>query len=198
MSLIHYTDALGLMGIIQHQALWATDARFLNDSMEIHAGLQLVESRCSEMMQRVRTSTDRAIRATERLYAALPEFLYANIEARNIYIVSFSESRDNLRQWMAYCPKNAGYAIEFNSDKILVDGSFERDNHVVCRLEKVDYHEDKIDEIISPESLIKEIEEAGSHIERAALKTANKLMFHCCAVKPFEFYDERERRLIIQ
>lgn len=32
----HYTDAQGLLGIIQNGRLWATDIRFLNDPSEAH------------------------------------------------------------------------------------------------------------------------------------------------------------------
>jgi hypothetical protein len=33
--LYQYTDATGLMGILQSGAVWATDARFLNDAAEL-------------------------------------------------------------------------------------------------------------------------------------------------------------------
>lgn len=198
MSLFHYTDAHGLMGIVKHQGLWATDVRFLNDSMEMHAGLELVERRCSEISAQVRNSPEREVRLTEALYCLLPEFMYKNLELRNVYIVSFSEARDNLRQWMSYCPKNAGYAIEFSREALLVDSFFEEQKNVVCRLEKVDYHEQEIDKIISPTAIIDQIRKSKYDVEHATITTVSNLIFHICAVKAPEFYDERETRLIIQ
>lgn len=198
MSLFHYTDAHGLMGIVKNQGLWATDVRFLNDSMEMHAGLQLVYRRCHELRDQVRNRPEHEVRLTEELYGILPAFMRKNLEQRNVYIVSFSEARDNLRQWMAYCPKNAGYAIEFAHEALLVDGSFEEKKGVVCRLEKVDYDEQEIDSIISPEAIINQIRKSNYNVQDATLITVNKLIFHICAVKAPAFYDERETRLIIQ
>jgi len=34
----HYTDASGLMGIVEHERLWATQTSFLNDSTELEYG----------------------------------------------------------------------------------------------------------------------------------------------------------------
>lgn len=198
MKLYHYTDAHGLMGIIRNQALWATDMRFLNDSKEMLAGIDLIERRCSEIIENISCSEDHIFKSTKKLYEFLPTFVRNNLSNRNTYIVSFSDADDNLRQWMAYCPKNSGYAIEFDSKKILIDGNIERANHVVCRLEKVDYDEIELDGIISPERIIEQLKTPNTDITKVALKTANDLIFHCCAIKSSEFYDERETRLIVQ
>lgn len=198
MSLYHYTDAHGLMGIIQRRALWATDVGFLNDSKEIFAGIDLIKRRCDEILVRLAGSDSHILKAATELYKHMPDFALQNLTRRNIYVVSFSEAHDNLRQWMSYCPQNAGYAIEFDRDRVLMLGEVEIENRVVCRLEKVDYHEEELDKIIAPEFIIEAFKKAGGNIEQAALKTINNLIFHCCAIKSHEFYDERETRLIIQ
>jgi hypothetical protein len=38
LSCITYTDANGLLGILQSRKLWASDVMYLNDSKEIHYG----------------------------------------------------------------------------------------------------------------------------------------------------------------
>lgn len=52
--------------------------------------------------------------------------------------------------------------------------------------------------IISIESITRQIEWPSVSVEDATLEIANDLIFHCCAIKPSEFYDEHETRLIIQ
>lgn len=198
MSLYHYTDAHGLMGIIQQRALWATDMGFLNDSKEMFAGISLIERRCAEILAANSQRDDKVVRATRGLYQYMPRFIYDNLTMRDIYVVSFSRAHDNLRQWMAYCPKNAGYAIEFDETKILPPEGVDLKKTVVCRLEKVDYDEKDLDNIISIESITQKIERRDVSIEDTTLEIVNDLIFHCCAIKSAEFYDEREIRLVIQ
>src|SRR4051812_47406897 len=40
--LFHYTDATGLIGVLEHRAMWASDVRYLNDSSELEHGLALI------------------------------------------------------------------------------------------------------------------------------------------------------------
>jgi hypothetical protein len=197
MDLHHYTDVNGLTGIIQRRALWATDIGFLNDSQEMLAGIDLIRRRCAQMST-FETSNEQLQSAIRVLYDKIPEFVQNNLTKRNTYIVSFSKAGDNLRQWMSYCPKNSGYSIEFDSQKVLIDGNIEREKKVVSRLEEVDYHEKKINEILLMDEIFNPTNTEHTYIERAMLKLANKLFFHGCAVKPKEFYDEQETRLIIQ
>jgi hypothetical protein len=42
--LFHYTNAAGLLGILDSARLWATNYRFLNDSSEIGHGVSLFDS----------------------------------------------------------------------------------------------------------------------------------------------------------
>ncbi|MBF8802166.1 DUF2971 domain-containing protein [Pseudomonas asiatica] len=198
MSLYHYTDAHGLMGIIQNKALWATDMGFLNDSKEMFAGISLIKRRCAEILASTSQSNDAVMMATRGLYEYIPIFVWDNLTRRDVYIVSFSRAYDNLRQWMAYCPKNAGYAIEIDEAKILPSEGIDRKKTVVCRLEKVDYDEKHLDNIISIESITKKFERRTTSVEDVSVEIVNDLIFHCCAIKSAEFYDERETRLVIQ
>ena|ERR1700732_3664945 len=42
MILYHYTNTVGLQGILKSRSLWASDYRFLNDTREFHYGLDIV------------------------------------------------------------------------------------------------------------------------------------------------------------
>lgn len=196
MELHHYTDVNGLTGIIQRQALWATDIGFLNDSQEMFAGIDLIRRRCGHL-NTIETIDKRVQNAIREFYGQIPEFVKNNLTKRNIYIISFSKASDNLRQWMSYCPKNAGYSIEFDSSKILVDELLEHEKKVVCRLEEVDYHEKRINEILTLKEILNSTDVAAGNLGKVFSVLANELFFHCCAVKPKEFYDEQETRLVI-
>ncbi|WP_439850014.1 DUF2971 domain-containing protein [Pseudomonas syringae] len=197
MDLHHYTDVNGLTGIIQRRALWATDIGFLNDSQEMFAGIDLIRRRC-DYISTMEIPHEPLQHAFSGFFDKIPEFVKNNLTKRNTYIISFSKAGDNLRQWMSYCPKNAGYSIEFDSQKILVDGQVEREKKVVCRLEEVDYHEKKINEILMIKEITGSADVAQVNLERFMTKLASELFFHCCAVKSKEFYDEQETRLVIQ
>ncbi|WXL26848.1 DUF2971 domain-containing protein [Ectopseudomonas mendocina] len=216
MELHHYTDVNGLVGIIQNKKLWATDIRFLNDSQEMNAGINHIKKICAQHATS-NPSDNEVKKATRGLYNVIPDFIQNNLTKRNNYIVSFSRARDNLRQWMSYCPKNAGYSIEFHVEKILIDGVLEKEKKVVARLEDVSYNEDKISTILELKDFLKEIEKHSnsiainisqplakkhqpimSDLTDAMHRLANDLFFHTCAVKPKEFHDEQETRLIIQ
>lgn len=197
MELHHYTDVNGLTGIIQRRALWATDIGFLNDSQEMLAGINLIKKKCANMAT-IEFPDEKIQSAIRGFYEKIPKFVIDNLTRRNTYIVSFSKASDNLRQWMSYCPKNSGYSIEFDSQEVLIDGSVERDKKVVSRLEEVDYYEAKINEILLLRDALISSSPKLIDVETTMLDLANQLFFHCCAVKPKEFYDEQETRLVIQ
>lgn len=198
MHIYHYTDVNGLLGIISKKSLWATDIRFLNDSMEYYAGVEALTELCSEMIETCRNSKDSVYKSATSLYKIIPKFIKNNLENRNSYITSFTSSRDNLRQWMTYCPKNSGYAIAFNKDKILISGEAERQNNIVCRLETVDYKKERVRQMLNIDSIVNNIISKKLNVEVAASEFVNDMLFHCCAIKNEEFYDEKEIRLVTQ
>ena len=42
-----------------------------------------------------------------------------SISKINIYVFSLSKGQDDLNQWRGYCPKEGGFCIEFNTNKLL-------------------------------------------------------------------------------
>ena len=66
-TIYHYTDPRGLVGVLSHDQLWATDIRFLNDSAElVHA-----ERIQKEVLEQIRS--DRESGAVEKLLAGHPD-----------------------------------------------------------------------------------------------------------------------------
>ena len=109
-SLYHYTDAHGLMGIHEKQCLWSTNARFLNDEMELSwssevFGKALDEYPCENAEER--EMLDRMKEATTLLNSGL-----------QIFCFSFSEKRDDLNQWRGYAGTASPYCIGFEAEQL--------------------------------------------------------------------------------
>src|SRR5215469_16252150 len=52
--LYHYTDQLGLLGIIEKRELWATKVQYMNDSTEFGLAVELAKTRIKARMQRTK------------------------------------------------------------------------------------------------------------------------------------------------
>lgn len=113
-ALWHYTDAGGLRGIVTSDRLWASNTRYLNDSTEIHYGVQ----RAMEALR----AYDRAgcEPATRRFMDGLGDPDKAVVRAfldrtLDVFVVCFCSSADVLSQWRAYAGEGSagGYAIGF-------------------------------------------------------------------------------------
>lgn len=103
----HYTDATGLLGIIQNSRLWATDLRFLNDPSEgdflPERLLDIMGSKCvgsSDTEQKIIEGVKKALRDPRSDYAT--------------FCVSLSTNGDLLSQWRGYGGFGKGYAVGLN------------------------------------------------------------------------------------
>lgn len=104
-SLYHYTDAAGLLGIVESRSLWATDYRHLNDRKEYRIGAKLLKDELGK-----HRLAEKHRRAFERLVAETQ---------KTCYVLSFSEMGDQLSQWRAHCPSGNGYALGFKRSNAL-------------------------------------------------------------------------------
>jgi hypothetical protein len=109
----HYTNADGLIGIIDSQCLWATDAEYLNDASELKYAWS------------VATDVLRDEAASHGLVADVcAEALKAGEQFRGgwcVYATCFCTRGDLLSQWRAY--GQSGYALGF--DRVRCDGGFD-------------------------------------------------------------------------
>lgn len=105
--LYHYTNQVGLIGILQHKALWATHIHFLNDLKEFWHNL---ENTKSALQSRIKISND------EREKYQLNELLgdTSSISDTQTYITSFSARRDSLSLWRGYVGNQPGFALGFD------------------------------------------------------------------------------------
>jgi hypothetical protein len=111
----HYTNDVGLRGILETGKVWLTDIFNLNDPSELSHGFSHV----------VKILNSRAVDGPppSKLFSQQIEaFLtQGGIQAAAHYFVcSFSSTGDDLGQWRAYADNGQGYALGFDA-KELVD-----------------------------------------------------------------------------
>jgi hypothetical protein len=109
--LYHYTTAEGLISIVQHHELWATNIFYLNDRSELRTGLQLALD-CLQTEEAKKKQGDKAHTTAQALAR-----LKSGEIAFKMFVCSFSEDADDLGQWRAYCARG-GYAIGFPFESI--------------------------------------------------------------------------------
>lgn len=107
--LYHYTDAKGLLGIIENKKIWATHIRYLNDTREFSHSIELAE----------RILADRDFPGADELgeddLSKLGYFT-GHTAKYDSFVASFSEQHDDLSQWRAYSRNGAGFNIRFQPD----------------------------------------------------------------------------------
>jgi len=107
--LFHYTNDVGLQGILSSNRLWATNISFLNDASELIYACDLVNVTLEECMEKYDSNI-------------VKEFLGRSMKTFNAfdgfydaYVFCFCEDDDLLSQWRAYGTRGGGYAIGIQS-----------------------------------------------------------------------------------
>jgi hypothetical protein len=109
--LYHYTNAAGLIGILRSEKLWASDAWFLNDSMEIiYARDQMLAAIRRESAKTEDPTRAKILRFTEETMRDP-----TGHELPTLYVSCFCEDGDLLSQWRAY-GREQGFAIGFDPE----------------------------------------------------------------------------------
>ena len=104
--LFHYTSMGVLEKITSTGQIWASEARFLNDSTEYGHARSYIRRMLED-----RTANDAALRT--RVAGDL-KIVDSRFEEHDVFISSFSGAGDSLPQWRGYCSKGNGVAIGFN------------------------------------------------------------------------------------
>jgi len=101
----HYTTISGLIGIVTHCELWASDSQFLNDGTELSYASNIFFAE------------------VQKLNLALVEdgggysLAGSSLEEFRMFITCFCEDRDLLSQWRGY-GADQGYALGFDTDQL--------------------------------------------------------------------------------
>jgi len=105
--LYHYTTARGFLGILQSNEdnyfqMWASDSRYLNDSLEYVGGLKIAEECLNSSQYKLSHLNQQASNLLK-------------VNNGRIAVLSMSSKEDLLSQWRAYS-ENGGYSIKINTD----------------------------------------------------------------------------------
>jgi hypothetical protein len=100
----HYTDRVGLKGILSSNRVWASDYETMNDPEELRTGRKAVANALS------RAKLDLGMAKSVREHV---DFAQEVMERGRTFVLSASSDGDSLAQWRAYGDDLRGYAIGF-------------------------------------------------------------------------------------
>lgn len=185
-ALVHYTDQVGLIGILSTRALWASDILSLNDSAEFHFGFGLVEK---ELEAQINAGIAHSASVLNELKetARFPSF---------VGITSLSTLDDDLAQWRAYGKGSGGYAVRFSGPGLLATCHLSQ-----VALVPVTYRARSQQALVSRfcEEALADYNANEGKPEAAALARARReisLLILCALLKSEAFQAEREWRII--
>lgn len=103
--LYHYTNDVGLRGILESGKLWLTDVFHMNDPSELLHGFGVFLDVLKEEVKERSDFVD--------LPARMKPFRDRLDESAEYYSFSFSTEKDDLGQWRAYADDGCGFALGF-------------------------------------------------------------------------------------
>lgn len=109
-AIMHYTNDLGLAGILETQTLRFTNVFDVNDPSEIKHGF----SHAIRILNELSINQPPLVKQFAKRF----ETIYKNHLDRtaHYFICSFSKVTDDLGQWRSYADDGRGYALVFNGD----------------------------------------------------------------------------------
>lgn len=107
----HYTNAKAVIDILKQGALWASDARYLNDRAEVEYGRALVRKKLAD-------AADAADPIKTKKYETLIEEATILFATSRPLVVCFSRARDSLSQWRGYGGEKMRFALEFDEAEL--------------------------------------------------------------------------------
>lgn len=110
----HYTDLSGLRGIIESEAIWASDYRFLNDRTEFAFGLEILE-----MVLAHGEGTETWSEELRQGVLFAIAMMKRGHQGRYILSASFCRKGNVLSQWRAYGRRDGAIAIGFDLEHLI-------------------------------------------------------------------------------
>lgn len=104
----HYTDSNGLLGIIQNQFFFATNASFLNDRYELEYGKAVFIEDLRKRFEQNNKEEDKEV--INKLITSVE-----SINGSNYFTVCFSAHNDDLNQWVKYGDGGKGFCLGFKT-----------------------------------------------------------------------------------
>lgn len=193
----HYTDARGILGIIEKRRLWATHARFMNDRLEgsvMHRALR-------DYIDSETKLTSTQLDMVKQQYSFLTDNIYpthTRVSPGNIFIVSASGDNDALTLWRNYARESVSFAVGFDPDVPL--GVIPRKKSFAERITDITQWSN-VNYVQSHKGLPKnyrdKIRAAARHEDQSdqIVEVARELQHTLSRAKHVAFRDEREIRI---
>lgn len=109
-KLYHYTNINAMMGIIENNGIWLSEARYLNDKEELLNGRNLTIDVIGFLYNK------KKYKIFQKILDGVADKLLEH-KFLNNYICSFSTKKDDLEQWRAYSGNGSGVCIEFTRNQ---------------------------------------------------------------------------------
>jgi hypothetical protein len=119
----HYTDAAGLIGIVQSQKLWLTDLGYMNDREELTYACEEMETRLERLISSLDGSEtgsedDSRVQILRSILREVSRLRVGEPLDRRAYAACFCGAGDLLSQWRGYAGGTSGFAIGFRAGAI--------------------------------------------------------------------------------
>jgi hypothetical protein len=179
----HYTNHSGLMGIINNNSIWLTHYRYLNDTDEYKYGVGLALKELSKReLDRNGDQFNNLNSYFERSYMS---------SHRDVFVASFSSSKDSLSQWRAY-GQQSGYSIGFEGRALMKLAH--KHGVYLCKCSyDPNEHRQLINEVLDRKE---ELRSKDLSFNKAEAEIEELLLKVFCVIKNPAFKDEEEWRLI--
>lgn len=192
-TLYHYTTLSGCLGILESQALWATDVGFLNDASESALAVHIMRS---ELKAHIADAPPES-----RAWLTKLEPDLSIVVSPFTYVASLSHHSDQLSQWRAY---GAGGGVALGLDVASLMEVCRADNWVLAKCIYAEDAQRKLLRLVSQTSLdaalrlsatgmaAADVEQHARAVFRAALAFASPF------IKDESFHEEAEWRVVTQ
>jgi hypothetical protein len=195
-TLYHYTDASGLLGIVESRALWATDFRYLNRGEELlycyQSLLAELEGYEFPLLAAVRSRLDQICMAR----AADP--------TGGVFVACLSASRDEAGQWVRHGGDGGGFALRFDVERLAgTSGYAATSEHGVLRMRlrdgprEVGYGDEWRDREVERMAGMLSSTNGGPGFDIIDPGLAASLLDDLALIKHAGFLAEREWRLVV-
>jgi hypothetical protein len=118
----HYTNDIGLKGILETGRLWLTDVFQLNDPSELSHGFEIAIIALSSKVASAKPASKQFAQFVADCFKRM------GIQgSAQFFVCAFSSCGDDLGQWRAYADNGRGYALGFDG-KVLEKAFFDSGN----------------------------------------------------------------------
>ena len=130
--LYHYTSNSGFLGISKDRAFWASNTAYQNDAADYEYPLQLYKEILKSELASAADDERKLFDSARRLLC--------DLRYLPTYVVSFSEERDLLSQWRAYCPPGEGVSVGLRYAELAKAARRQQFELVTCLYDKRTQH----------------------------------------------------------